>query len=114
MVRREADGQTLYWIQDGLKVEVHPMEYQYGVVQETQDLQISAKLQNNHNKDYYMRELGNMQISVDASRPYSVPAPPLMLVVSDPIMDDYGNVEPGKSSEVPWVPALPTLKFKKT
>ena len=36
MVRREADGSTLYWMQDGVKIQVNPLEYQYDAVVSTQ------------------------------------------------------------------------------
>lgn len=111
-VRREADGQTLYWIQEGVKVSVNMMEYQYGTVQATQDAQISAKLQNNTNKDHYMTTLSNAQVSEDASRPYPPFTAPLMIVVSDPFMDEYGNVTAGVEAQIPWIPPLPTLKLK--
>ncbi len=113
MVRREADGVTLYWIQDGQKMSVNYMEYQFGVVQETQDLQISAKNQNAANKDHYMTALKNAQLNEDASRPYPTPVKPQMLVVTDPVMDDYGNVEGGVQSSVDWIPPLPVVVPKK-
>jgi hypothetical protein len=111
-VRRKADGQTFYWIQDGVLIEVNMMEPQFGILQETQDLQISAKNQNATNKDHYMTSLANAQISEDASRPYAPITTPLMIVVTDPVMDDFGDVTGGVQSSVPWVPPLPTIKLK--
>lgn len=112
MVRREADGSTLYWIQDGQKIEVNQLEWQYSVALETQDLQISARLQNSQRRDHYMTTLANAQLNEDASRPYPPFITPTMIVVTDPVMDEYGNVTAGVQSEVPFVPPLPGVRFK--
>lgn len=112
-VRREPNGQNLYWIQDGEKVTVNMMEGQaFFVAQETQSAQIEAKAENNRRRDNYMTSLNNQQISVDASRPYSVPVPPMQVVVEDPVMDIYGIVTPGEQYEQTWMPPLPQLKLK--
>lgn len=113
-VRRSPDFSTLYWIDsNGFKVEVHPLEgAAYSAALETMDAQIFAKRENLQRRDHYLNELANQQISVDASRPYSVPQPPQMIIVNDPVMDDFGTVTPGLSYETEWNPPLPGLKLK--
>lgn len=116
MVRREVDGSTLYFIgSDDVVVRVTRQDSQYGVVQATQDLQISARLQNNLKRKNYEDEVANKQISVDAFRPFGeVPVKPLHLVVSDPTINEYGEVMAGTQSEdTNWVPPLKELVFKK-
>ncbi len=129
MVRRESDGSTLYWIQDGQKVSVTQMEYQYGAVAETQGNQITSARVNKRVRFNYCNWVNNIaQVNEDASRPYppypgdvnddGTPIPldsngkPLMWSVADPIMYDFGDVTTGKESWVPWVPPLPVVKKK--
>ena len=110
MVRREADGSTLYWIQNGVKVVVTPMEYQYGVVVATQGRQIEVqKVENQQAKDNYLTAYSNAMISINAGRPAPLPVKPKMIVVADPVMDDYGDVTQGAESEVDWIPPLPPV-----
>ena len=114
MVRREPDGHTLYWIQDGLKVEVNYMEQQFGITQQVQDAQIANASINRQSVGNYLNSLANAQISVSAGRPVDIPTPPKMIITPDPIMDDWGWVTAPAQMEVDWVPALPTVVYPKT
>ena len=110
MVRREADGSTLYWMQDGVKIQVNPLEYQYDAVVSTQSRQIEVKnVENQQARQNYLTALANANVSNKAGRPEPLPAKPKMIVVDDPIMDDYGNVAQGVEHSEDWNPPLPPV-----
>ena len=113
MIRREADNSTLYFPgPDGAFVRVTPMDSDYSTVVATMDLQISAQIQNNHNKDVYCTAVKNAQISIDASRnPGPLPTKPNKIIVTDPMVDEFGSISAGVTTEVPW-PGLPEVKQK--
>jgi hypothetical protein len=113
MIRREADGSTLYFAgPDGAFVRVSIMDSQYSPVLDTFGLQISARLQNNHNLDIYKQKVANAQISIDASRnPGPLPEKITKIVVSDPSIDEYGTITAGIQTEEVWI-GLPEVKQK--
>ncbi len=116
MVKRDTDGSKLFFIgPDGQKVEANVMDKGYNALLETFDLQISAKKQNNHNKDLYCQKVANANVSIDASRnPGPLPEKPKHLTVSDPTIDEFGDITAGVQSEDDnWEPALPKVHKKK-
>lgn len=115
MVRRLPDG-SLSWFQKGAG-RITVTEQQggaYGPAAATEDLQLNAETTNAASEDLYLNTLANAQGEVDASRPVdAIPAEPLYVSVSDPVMDRTGNVTPGKSVKTPWPEPLPKLVQKK-
>ena len=110
MVRREPDQHTLYFIgSDGQKVSVSPFDWQYQIVEATQDLQISSVWQNRQRKNNYLGALSNAQGNLNSGRPCPTPEKPKMISVSDPTCDEYGMITMGVSEEVDWIPSLPSL-----
>ena len=110
MVRRDVDGQTLYYIDvNGQRVQCSKFDWQYWVLLETQDLQIAAVWQNQQRKNNYLTALSNAQTSINAARTVDTPLKPRQIVVTDPTADDYGILTIGTQTEQDWKPELPEL-----
>jgi hypothetical protein len=107
MIQYDKDGVTLFYIDaSGKKISHNFMEgTAYDDMVNVRSAQLQAVTENTQAAANYNTALANVQVSVDAGRPYdAAPAKPLQKAVSDT----------GDVSYAPFVPPLPDLTLPQT